>query len=777
MKFTKRVCIFLLQLYLAAQSDRNYNDTLIINNYIKVSNTILETNADSAIYLLSLAKRVSDRLPVDVRERFQFESLINLAYAYHVKNKLDAAILQMELLERSLKQKINSDTDKRNFYLYYLMLTNDRLGIFYRKKSQISRSLECHNKAAMLADSLPQLENNKKAVIYANASNCYSFLKLYSKSISFALKSMKIFETSGDFNNYFKVLNNIAIIYYQAGNINKSLEYAYKQLKIINQNPEIDTRKKIITYNILGLIMSSNKKYDSALYYFNRILELSSGDENFIKDRIYAINNLGNLYLSISDTIQSQSVEAQKRKNMYLNKSLKFFLESLAYDKAENNLYFLQTDYSNLGLAYLKLNKTHLSEKYLNAAEELYVKKGINSEIISTYMNKYLLYKKMKKHDLALRYFEKYNKMKDSIFNDENKNSIYGKELQFNYMYKLQADSIEFVKQKEIMNLNLLAREEKIKREKYVILFLALVVSVIMIFSYILYKRYQIIRYQNTVIEAQKLIVEQKNKDITDSIKYAKRIQDAILPSPQKWKEHLPESFILYMPKDIIAGDFYWMEVLGNNIYVAAADCTGHGVPGAMVSVVCSNALTKVVLEEKTMNTDEILNRVREIVIEKLTSEDNIKDGMDICLIRLTKNSSTIQFSGANRPLYVVSSSSEYTTGNSDAEGTEATDLKLFELKPDKQPIGRYEEKNAFSKQEIALPVHSTLFLTTDGYADQFGGERGKKIGTGAFKDLLKKSSELKNPEEQKEYLFTFFKSWKSSEEQTDDVTVIGIQI
>jgi serine phosphatase RsbU (regulator of sigma subunit) len=201
------------------------------------------------------------------------------------------------------------------------------------------------------------------------------------------------------------------------------------------------------------------------------------------------------------------------------------------------------------------------------------------------------------------------------------------------------------------------------------------------------------------------------------------------------------------------------MEALDNYIFVAAADCTGHGVPGAMVSVVCSNALTKGVLEEKIINTDEILNKVREIIIEKLTSEENIRDGMDICLVRLTKDSNEIQYSGANRPLYVVQ------------------DGVLTEFKPDKQPIGRYEEIQSFTKQDIILQKNSMLYLTTDGYADQFGGEKGKKIGTKAFKEILVKISEVSETEKQRVEMIKYFQQWKGDEEQMDDVTVIGIRV
>jgi ligand-binding sensor domain-containing protein len=298
------------------------------------------------------------------------------------------------------------------------------------------------------------------------------------------------------------------------------------------------------------------------------------------------------------------------------------------------------------------------------------------------------------------------------------------------------------------------------------------------------------LRLQNNIIEMQKKLVEQKNKDITDSIKYSKRIQDAILPNAAKWKMYLPDSFILYLPKDIVAGDFYWLEYRDNNIYVSAADCTGHGVSGAMVSVVCSNALSKAVLEEKIMETDEILNRVREIVIEKLTSDENIRDGMDICLIRLTKNKKTLQYSGANRSLFVISSVTEPPAGKSFHSGNEITDngggfemhhysntAELTEFKPDKQPIGRYEEMKPFSKQEVVLQKNCMLYLTTDGYADQLGGLKGKKIGSKRFKELLIENAKIYDSANQHQHLLELFSQWKGNEEQIDDITILGIRV
>jgi serine phosphatase RsbU (regulator of sigma subunit) len=280
------------------------------------------------------------------------------------------------------------------------------------------------------------------------------------------------------------------------------------------------------------------------------------------------------------------------------------------------------------------------------------------------------------------------------------------------------------------------------------------------IFLWRINKQKQIIERQKQIVEFQKKLVEDKNKEITDSIHYAKRIQQAILPDDDEWKRLLPDSFVLYLPKDIVAGDFYYLVETENYIYVAAADSTGHGVPGAMVSVTCHNALNKAVLEEGLQNTNEILNRTREIVIKQLHSHQHsqLQDGMDICLVRINKkNRLQIQYSGANRLLVVINNG------------------ELKEYTPDKQPIGYYEGATPFNAQDIEIAEGSYLYLFTDGYADQFGGEKNKKLGTKRWREMLLELAQ-KPTEEQFEYLRDFFQKWKGDNFQTDDVTVIGIR-
>ena len=260
-------------------------------------------------------------------------------------------------------------------------------------------------------------------------------------------------------------------------------------------------------------------------------------------------------------------------------------------------------------------------------------------------------------------------------------------------------------------------------------------------------------------INLQKEELEEKNKEITDSISYAKRIQSAILPSDSELKDNLREGFVFYRPKDIVAGDFYWMEKIEDKVLFAVADCTGHGVPGAMVSVVCFNALNKAVREHKLIDPAKILDKTRDLVIETFShkSEEQVKDGMDISLCCLDIKNRVLQFSGANNSLYRIKND------------------ELIEVKADKQPIGVYENKQPFTSHTFEVNEGEEIYLFTDGFADQFGGIKGKKLKYRLFREKLLEISGLPM-QDQEIKLNSFFDEWKGNLEQIDDVCVMGIR-
>ena len=268
---------------------------------------------------------------------------------------------------------------------------------------------------------------------------------------------------------------------------------------------------------------------------------------------------------------------------------------------------------------------------------------------------------------------------------------------------------------------------------------------------------------QKKEIELQKEIAETKNAEIQASITYAKRIQSAILPPIRDVKKHLNDSFILYKPKDIVAGDFYWLESISTDenkeslILFAAADCTGHGVPGAMVSVICNNALNRSVREYKLISPGDILNKSREIVIQEFEkSDENVRDGMDIALCSIQGN--TLQYAGAHNPLWII------------------RDGILMETKGDKQPIGQFRKSDPYTTHTVKLQKGDSIYIFSDGYVDQFGGEKSKKFMSKAFKALLL-SIQDQPMEIQKNILDEKFEAWRGDLDQVDDVCVIGVKV
>ena len=339
----------------------------------------------------------------------------------------------------------------------------------------------------------------------------------------------------------------------------------------------------------------------------------------------------------------------------------------------------------------------------------------------------------------------------------------------------------EFEKEKLILEQKQKEKEEKLKARNQFQFFIlvagSLVLTLVILFTWLLVNRLKLTKRQKKIIEStneelnqyneeisaqrdnieiQRVELERRNKLITESIQYAKRIQNAILPPIKVFEANLPESFIFYKPKDIVAGDFYWFEKLDNQLLFAVADCTGHGVPGAMVSVVCNNGLNRSVREHKLEDPGEILNKTREIVVKEFEkSDEEVQDGMDIALCAI--KGSVLNYAGAHNPLWLFRG------------------MEMTEVKADKQPIGKYDSPRPYNTRSIELEKGDTIYLFSDGLVDQFGGPKGKKYLASRFKALLAslQNEPMKNQGIQIEKVF---EEWRGSEEQIDDICIMGIR-
>jgi len=301
----------------------------------------------------------------------------------------------------------------------------------------------------------------------------------------------------------------------------------------------------------------------------------------------------------------------------------------------------------------------------------------------------------------------------------------------------------------------------------------SIIVVLILIFAFIKYReaalRRDKIRLEKTVVERtvevvkQKEIVEQKNKDITDSINYAKNIQEAVLPTKDEITSFFPESFMLYKPRDIVSGDFYWISNHNNKTYFAVADCTGHGVPGAFMSMLGIAFLDEIVNSNTELTADNILNQLRENVILSLRQtgrQSESKDGMDISLIVVNWKESEIEYAGANNPIYIARRVNP--------------NIELLEFKADSMPIGFHIKKQPFNKNIVKIEKEDSLYMFSDGYADQFGGPHNKKFKYKQLKELLVKINNLPM-QEQKLVLESTIINWRGNNFQVDDVILSGI--
>ena len=342
---------------------------------------------------------------------------------------------------------------------------------------------------------------------------------------------------------------------------------------------------------------------------------------------------------------------------------------------------------------------------------------------------------------------------------DQNVNStIYSQLPPGDYTFEIQiSDNPKFEKQASI-KFSFTIKKPFYKTTWFLALCFVIIGS--WIYSYTrIRKVLSVVRGQKNIIEEQKNVSIQKNKEILGSITYAKRIQQAMLPKQAQIDEYLSNYFIVYLPKDIVSGDFYFTEKKGNKIYFAAADCTGHGVPGALMSVLCSNLLTKATKDMDTSCPGEVLDIVTVLLLQRFQDfGENVKDGMDLALCSIDTETLILEYSGANNSLLILRKG------------------EPIMLKADFQPIGMFEHRQAFTNHVIQLEKGDIVYSTTDGYADQFGGPNGKKLKSKAFREFLISICD-KDMSAQKKLVEEYFIQWKGSLDQVDDVCVFAVQI
>lgn len=639
---------------------------------------------------------------------------------------------------------------EKNFFVKSKSFALNNIGLIYKHEGDYAKAIKYYKEGLELSESVDDKAGIANS--YNNIGNVYRNQGNYAKAIEYYTQSLKLNEEIENKVGVAISMNNIGIIYEFQGNLDKAIEYYTLSLAM---EEELGNKKGIAaSYGNIGNIYSDKKEYDKALEYMMKSIQLKEEIGNQ-KGIAITLINVGNIYKSQNN----------------FQKAIETYTQSFEINQNYGNKQGTSMCLNSIGMVYMDLKDNKKALTYCTQALEIAQEVGAALEIKNASQALWEIYKKLGNSDKALAMYELYVATKDSVLSEQNHKEVVNQTYKYAYEKQAAADSVKAAEANKVKDALLAAEKaenkqhqleaEQQEQQKY---YLFGVLALALLFGGFIYNRFRVTRAQKNIIEEQKEQVdkafdelEEKNREILDSIIYAKRIQNAVLPPTKLVKEYLHDSFVIYQPKDIVAGDFYWLEHKDNKVLFAACDCTGHGVPGALVSVICVNGLNRSVREHGLTDPGKILDQTRELVISEFEkSEDEVKDGMDISLVSLEGN--LAKWAGANNPLWIIRAG------------------ELLEYKPDNQPIGKYAKPSPFTTHEIELKKGDTLYVFTDGYQDQFGGEKGKKLKAANFKKLLL-SIQSETMDTQKQLIEDHFETWKGQFEQIDDICVIGVRV
>ena len=660
------------------------------------------------------------------------------------------------------------------------------MGDAYENSGKVSDAMECYRQALKMSEDAGYMQGISLSLYnigYTNKNQGNSVTAL-----DYCYRSLKIDEALGDKEGIATVLNTIGYIFDSQGRVKDALYNFQRSLKIREEIGDLDGIAT--TLNNMGYIYDNQGQPKEALKYYERSLKIreETGDKSGVA---LALNNIGSVYidqgnddlalgyyqkaLKLAEEVEDRGEIAHSLSNIgsiykgkgFYESALHYFERAMKLREALGYSEDIISSHIKMANVYLLQEKWQDAKRYSERALEMAKRLGFPELIGDAAEILASVYEKEGSGMKALGMHKLYIQMRDSIKNLETQKAFVSNQFKSDYEKKAAADSISFTKEQQLQEAKIAQQQAEIKAKKNQQYALFGGLALVILFAGFMYNRFKITNRQKSIIELQKheveqqkVLVEVKNKEITDSINYAKRIQAAILPSSRVIREFLPESFVMYKPKDIVAGDFYWMERKQDKLLFAVADCTGHGVPGAMVSVICNNGLNRSVRENNLTIPGEILNKTRELVISEFEkSEEDVQDGMDIslCSVKANGNNIDIEWAGANTSLFYFHKG------------------ELLVIHGHKQPIGKVDNPQPFPTNKITLAKGDAIYLLSDGFADQFGGPKGKKFKNKKLQELLRSVQSLSMDEQKKEFN-RVFEEWRGDMEQVDDVTLAGIR-
>jgi serine phosphatase RsbU (regulator of sigma subunit) len=701
------------------------------------------------------------RLAIKISKRIKYHEnpsdSTDLIYLHqeHLNNKLSVYPNVKIAVCRALADAYSRFGNVENALRYYKealsiasnMKDDDLVVVQIISLSQVYNAERKHDDALkILAQGMKRAKNVRNkgyvAAMYNGAAAQYQQMGNSEDAVKYFYKSLGIFEELRDTSQIISLLRNISMAHESMKDFVRSKQLLFRALDM--NFKWRDSSNWSYTYGAIGALYQNMEQFDSALYYNKKQVEHFPVDID-PDSKAIAFGNLGIIYKAKKDYKRSKEC----------------YEKALAIFQAQRSYRLVTISYINLGELSI-LNKDYQKAlTYYNEALKQTEGSAELEVLDAVHKGKYETYSAMKDYKNALSEYMVAKRLEDSLTGQQSVTRILRMENEYE-VGKKQKENEVLKAQNEMKEAMIKAAKEDEFKTKIFLYSALAVILIIAVLAFQLFKNLKDNKEKNRIITEQKHLVEEKNKDITDSINYAKKIQEAILPPKELKYEIFPDGFVYFRPRDIVSGDFYWFTKKNGKRLIAAVDCTGHGVPGAFMSMIGNTFLTEIIDAKGITQPAEILSELRHMVISSLKQSHDMsesKDGMDMALLCFDDVARTVEYAGANNPMWMMRNG------------------ECIEYKADKRPIGYYRGQGLpFTNHRIEYKKGDTFYIFTDGFADQFGGENGKKFKYKQLKDIL--MSIQKDPMmRQEEILNARFDDWKGRLDQIDDVLVIGVRI
>lgn len=595
-------------------------------------------------------------------------------------------------------------------------------------RNDLNKALELLKRSLQLSMDID--DEKSIAQTYSNLGILYKNQGNYLKAIEYYNNALKTYEKLGHNQGIGSNLNNIGVIYKHLGMVPEALENYTKSLQFHESEKDYEGMAGALVN--IGHINKLIGEDSISFEYYIRCIEISK-EHQLIPQLATATRAIGNIY----------------ELNGELKKAMEYYDRSLIIATDISDQRTMANCMNNIGNIYQ--NQDNLSEAmklHLNALK-IGQENGVLVIIKESSFNLQSLYQHIGQYENAYKMLKLYITMKDSLVNDKITKEILKQD--FKYKYEKEK-AIEEARHQDQLAL----AAEREKQQKFITYGIGAGLIFVLIFAILIFNRFK-------VTKKQKDIIQYKNKQITESINYAKRIQQASLTSENNLDDMLDEYFIFYQPRDIVSGDFYWAYKLNEDqCLVAVCDCTGHGVPGGFMSMISTSLLNEIVIEKGITKVDIILRELRSQIIIALKQEEEdaeALDGLDMTLLSINKKNMSVDFAGAGHTLY------------------QARGKEIIEHKGDGFPVGYFfGREKPFTRKVVSLEKGDAIYMTSDGFTEQFGGKENKLYGFTRFKNLILNSKDL-SMEKQKEIFSRSYSNWKGAQKQIDDVCLMGIKV